>query len=103
MERKMKKIHPGQIIHMELVEGRDLTISKIAELLGTTRANLSKIINGHAAISPNMALRLEKVFGGTASHFLNSQRSYDLAKAKEDFLKNTPDKKIRDGIDKKGR
>jgi addiction module HigA family antidote len=93
MERKMKKIHPGQILYMELVEGRNLTISRIAILLGTTRANFSNIINGHASISPNMALRLEKVFGGTASHFLNLQRSYDLAKAKEDFLKNTPDLK----------
>jgi addiction module HigA family antidote len=90
MERKMKKIHPGQILYMELVEGRNLTISKIAILLGTTRANFSNIVNGHASISPNMALRLEKVFGGTASHFLNLQRSYDLAKAKEEFAKNSP-------------
>lgn len=89
----MKKIYPGQILHMELVEGRNLTISKIAELLGTTRANFSNIINGHAAISPNMALRLEKVFGGSANHLLNLQRSYDLAKAKEDFLKNSPNLK----------
>ena len=79
MERKMKKIHPGQILHMELVEGRNLTISKIAELLGTTRANFSNIINGHASISPNMALRLEQTFGGTASHFLNLQKAYDLS------------------------
>lgn len=93
MERQMKKIHPGEILHMELVEGRSLTISKIAELLGTTRSNFSNIINGHASISPNMALRLEKVFGGSASHFLNLQRSYDLAKAKEDFSINTPNLK----------
>jgi addiction module HigA family antidote len=93
MERKMNKIHPGQILYMELVEGRQLTISKIAILLGTTRSNLSNIINGHAAISPNMALRIEKVFGGTASHLLNLQRMYDLDKAKEEFLKNTPDLK----------
>ncbi|RTY67674.1 addiction module antidote protein, HigA family [Flavobacterium sp. LB2P53] len=93
MERKMKKIHPGQILHMELVEGRNLTISKIAELLGTTRSNFSNIINGHTSISPNMALRLEKVFGSTASHLLNLQRSYDLAKAKENFLINTPNLK----------
>jgi addiction module HigA family antidote len=90
MEKKMKKIHPGQILYMELVEGQNLTISKIAILLGTTRANFSNIINGHASISPNMALRLERVFGGTARHFLNLQRSYDLAKAKEEFEKNTP-------------
>ena len=65
MERKMKKVHPGQILYMELVEGRQLTISKIAILLATTRSNFSNIINGHVAISPNMALRIEKVFGGT--------------------------------------
>jgi addiction module HigA family antidote len=88
MERTMKKTHPGQILYMELVEGRKLTITKIAELLGTTRANMSNIINGHAAISPNMALRLEAVFGGTANHFLNLQKTYDLAKAKEEFSKN---------------
>ena len=88
MEKKKKKTHPGQILHMELVEGRNLTISKIAELLGTTRANFSNIINGHAAISPNIALRLEKVFGGSLNHFLNLQKSYDLAIAKEDFLKS---------------
>jgi len=88
MKRQMKKIHPGQILHMELVEGRRLTISKIAELLGTTRANFSNIINEHASITPNMALRLEEVFGGSASHFLNLQKTYDLEKAKEDFLKN---------------
>ena len=93
MERKMKKVHPGQILYMELVEGRQLTISKIAILLGTTRSNFSNIINGHVAISPNMALRIEKVFGGTASHLLNLQRAYDLDKAKEDFLKNTPNLK----------
>jgi len=93
MERRMKKVHPGQILYMELVEGRHLTISKIAELLGTTRSNFSNIVNEHAAISPNMALRIEKVFGGTASHLLNLQRAYDLDKAKEEFLKNTPDLK----------
>lgn len=80
MERKMKKTHPGQILYMELVEGRKLTIRKITELLGTTEANFSNIINGHTSITPDMALRLEKVFGGAASHLLNLQSSYDLAK-----------------------
>lgn len=83
MERKMKNRHPGQILDMELVESRNLTIGEIAELLGTTEANFSNIVNGNASISKNMALRLEKVFGGTASHFLNLQKSYDLAKEKE--------------------
>lgn len=85
MERKMRNIHPGKILRMELVEGRNLTISKIAILLGTTRSNFSNILNGHTSISPNMALRLEKVFGGTANHFIRLQSSYDLAKEREKF------------------
>lgn len=86
----MKRTHPGQIIRMELVEGQGLTVSKIAELLGTTRSNISNVLNGHAAISPNMALRIETVFGGSAEHLLRMQTAYDFQKAKEDFLHNPP-------------
>lgn len=86
----MKNIHPGEILKMELVEGRNLTISKIAELLDMTRVNVSNVLNGHSAVTPNMALRLETVFGGNATFFLRLQSSYDLAKAKEVFDKNPP-------------
>ena len=58
-------------------------------MLGTTRTNFLNILNGHAAISPNMALRLEKVFGGTASHFVRLQTSYDLAKAQKELVNKT--------------
>lgn len=75
---------------MELVDGRGLTVSKIAELLSTTRSNISNVLNGHAAISPNMALRIEAVFGGSAEHLLRMQTGYDFQKAKEDFLHNPP-------------
>lgn len=90
MERKLKRTHPGLILRMELIDGQNLSVSKVAELLNTTRANLSNILNGHAAISPNMALRIEAVFGGSASHFLRLQTNYDLEKAKIDFLANPP-------------
>ena len=86
----MRNIHPGSILKMELVEGRNLTVSKIAELLATTRVNMSNIINGHSSITPIMALKLEKVFGGSAKHFLNLQVNYDLKKAKQDFEENPP-------------
>lgn len=86
----MRNIHPGTILKMELVEGRQLTVSKIAELLNTTRSNMSNILNGHASITPNMALRLEVVFGSSAKHFLNLQLNYDLINAQNDFQKNPP-------------
>jgi addiction module HigA family antidote len=90
MEKKMINIHPGSILKMELVEGRKLSVSKIAELLDTTRANMSNIINEHSSITPMMALKLEKVFGGSAKHFLNLQVNYDLKNAKMDFEENPP-------------
>lgn len=90
MHNKLKRIHPGLILKMELVDGRSLTVSKIAELLDTTRSNMSNIINGKAAISPSMALRLEKVFGGSAMHFIKLQSAYDLSVAIEQYKRNPP-------------
>lgn len=89
MKRKMRNIHPGVILKMELVENRKLTITKIAQLLDTSRSNISKILNCHSSISPNMALRLEAVFGGTASHFLRLQMNYDLLEAEKEFKRNS--------------
>ena len=88
MEKMIRNIHPGEILRMELIEGRSLTVSKIAELLLTSRSNMSKIINGKASITPNMALKLEKVFGGSAKHFLNLQLNYDLRNATKEFEEN---------------
>lgn len=98
MEWKMKNIHPGVILKMELGESKKLTVTRVAELLGTTRVNMSNILNGHSSISPNMALRLEKVFGRTARHFLNLQSNYDLLQAKKDFYKNPPKIKRYDSL-----
>ena len=60
----MKLSHPGEILKMEILEGRSLTISKAAKLLDVSRLTLSNIVNGKACITPNVALRIEKVFGG---------------------------------------
>jgi len=89
MKRKMRNIHPGVILKEELVKDRKLTITKIAQLLETSRSKMSKILNCHSSISPNMALRLEAVFGGTASHFLRLQMNYDLLEAEKEFKRNS--------------
>lgn len=90
MEREMELHHPGEILKIEIIEGRGLTIGKAAELLGITRPTLSNILNGKAAITPNIALRLETVFGGTARFWIRLQSSYELFIAKKNFLKNPP-------------
>ena len=83
MERKMRNVHPGEILKMELIEGRKLSMSKIAELLNVTNSDISNIINCHTRISLNMALRLETVFGGKADFYMRLQATYDLEEAKK--------------------
>lgn len=94
MKKSMALVHPGEILKLELIDGHGLTISKTAELLGVTRANLSNVLNGKAAISPNMALRVEMVFGGNARLWASLQSSYDLNIAKKAFLSNPPQLKL---------
>ncbi|MGF7083036.1 HigA family addiction module antitoxin [Mucilaginibacter sp. UYCu711] len=90
MERMMDLSHPGEILKMELIEGRGLTIGKASGLLGITRPTLSNIMNGKASITPNVALRIETVFGGSAKFWVRLQSSFDLDIAKKVFLENPP-------------
>ena len=86
MERNMELSHPGQILKMELIDGRRLTIGKASGLLGITRPTLSNIMNGKASITPNVALRIETVFGGSAKFWVRLQSSFELDIAKKAFL-----------------
>lgn len=90
MEREMKLSHPGEMLRMEIVEGRGLTIAKASQLLAVTRTTLSNILNAKASITPNIALRIETVFGGSARFWVRLQSSFDLDVAKQNFLKNPP-------------
>jgi addiction module HigA family antidote len=75
--------HPGEIIRELCVEPLDLTVTKAAEALGVTRKTLSTLLNGKAGISPEMALRLSKVFGRTPEGWLRLQLQFDLWKAEQ--------------------
>ena len=59
--------HPGRSIRRDCLEALGLTVTDGAKILGITRHMLSRILNGQAGISPEMAVRLEKAFGGTAN------------------------------------
>ena len=74
--------HPGRQIRTAL-NACDLNITEGAAHLGVTRNTLSRVINGLAGISPEMALRLDKAFGGGAEIWVRMQASYDLAQARE--------------------
>jgi addiction module HigA family antidote len=75
--------HPGEIIRALCVDPLDLTVTKAAEALGVTRKTLSTLLNGRAGISPEMALRLSKVFGRTPEGWLRLQLQFDLWKAEQ--------------------
>ncbi len=70
--------HPGEVLQdTVLAEGR-FTVSEFARKLGVARVTLSRVVNGRAAISADMALRLAAALGGSAESWLRMQASYDL-------------------------
>jgi addiction module HigA family antidote len=79
--------HPGGFVLRECIEPLGLTITQAAEALGVTRKTLSELVNEKCAISPEMAVRLSKVFGGTAEGWLVQQAQYDLAHVRADRMK----------------
>lgn len=77
----MPIIHPGELLKSELIEANELTVTEVASMLKVSRQALSNIINQKADVSPEMALRIAKVFGGTPDIWLRLQAKYDLEKA----------------------
>ena len=69
----MKPSHPGEFIRTEIIEPLDLSVAKAAEVLDVRRATLSDLLNGKAALSPEMALRVEKAFGVSMDTLLRMQ------------------------------
>lgn len=75
--------HPGEIIRDLYIEPLDLTVTQAATGLGVSRKTLSMLLNGHAGISPEMAIRLSKAFGRTPESWLQLQMHYDLAQCSQ--------------------
>jgi addiction module HigA family antidote len=73
--------HPGLSVRHDCIEPLGLTISEAAKRLGVSRKQLSDIVNCHAGLSPEMAIRLDKAFGGGAETWYRLQAAYDLAQA----------------------
>ena len=73
--------HPGEVIRALCLEPLDLTVTAAAEGLGVTRKTLSELLNGRSGVSPEMAIRLSKAFGGSPESWLTQQMHYDLWQA----------------------
>ena len=74
----MPIIHPGEFLTSELIEANGLTVSEVAVMLHVSRQTISNIINEKSYISPEMALRIATVFGGTPDIWLRLQAKFDL-------------------------
>ena len=87
MSRMFNPPHPGEVLKDGvMVEG--VTVTGLAKQLGVTRVALSRVLNAHAGISADMALKLARVFGGSAESWLYMQANYDLWQAERRAAKH---------------
>jgi antitoxin HigA-1 len=75
--------HIGQVIWYGILEPLDLSITKAAGILGVRRATLSDLVNGKAALTAEMALRIHMAFGPDVAHLLRMQAAYDVAQVRK--------------------
>lgn len=83
MSRMFDPPHPGAVLRDGVFEGGQITVTDAAGQLGVTRAALSRILNGRAGISPDMAVRLGKWLGHSPESWLRMQMDYDLWQAEQ--------------------
>ncbi len=78
--------HPGRIVRQDCIERLGPTVTGAAKALGITRQALNNVVNGKAGISPEMAVRIAKAFGGRPEMWLRLQANYDLARIRQDDI-----------------
>ena len=81
--RMKNPAHPGGFVKSEIVEATGMSVTAAASALGVTRPALSALLNERSSLSPEMALRIEKVFGVSMYTLLRMQTSYDIARTRE--------------------
>ncbi len=75
--------HPGLAVRHDCLEPLGLSVTEGARALGVSRQALNNLVNGKACISPEMAIRLSKAFGGSPESWLRQQLAYDLAQVRQ--------------------
>ena len=80
--RMKNPTHPGGFVKSEIIEAHALSVTDAAKVLGVTRPALSALLNERAALSSEMALRIEKAFGVSMDTLMRMQNSYDIAQAR---------------------
>ena len=82
-KKNLQPVHPGEILREVFIKERNLTIKEVAKGLDMARGNLSAVVNEHAGISPELAVKLSEAFGNTAQFWINLQKNYELWHAEQ--------------------
>jgi addiction module HigA family antidote len=77
-ERKVRPTHPGEMLREDFLPDYNLSVSSFAKALGVSRQTVNELIHERRAISPEMALRLARLFGNSPEFWLNAQYAVDL-------------------------
>jgi antitoxin HigA-1 len=92
--RKIRPTHPGAMLREDFLPDYDLTVSSFARAIGVSRQTVNELLRERRAVSPEMALRLARLFGNSPEFWLNAQRAVDLweasKKAKDKINRITP-------------
>lgn len=79
--RKVRPTHPGEMLREDFLPDYGLTVSSFAKALGVSRQTVNELLRERRAVSPDMALRLSRLFGNSPEFWLNAQRAVDLWEA----------------------
>ena len=80
---KRRPTHPGEMLREDFLTDFDLTVSQLAEAVGVSRQSINELLRGRRAVSPEMSLRLARLFGNSPEFWLNAQRAVDLWDAEQ--------------------
>jgi addiction module HigA family antidote len=83
IKMKRKPTHPGEMLREDFLPDYGLTVSSLAEALGVSRQSINELIRERRRVSPEMALRLARLFGNSSDFWLNAQQAVDLWEAEQ--------------------
>jgi addiction module HigA family antidote len=87
-ERKIRPAHPGEMLREDFIADYGLTVSELAKALGVSRQTVNELLRERRAVTPEMALRLARLFGNSPEFWLNAQRAVDLWDAERTLKKS---------------
>lgn len=75
---RRRPTHPGEMLQEDFLPDYGLTVASLAEAVGVSRQSINELLRARRAVSPEMALRLSRLFGNSAEFWMNAQRAVDL-------------------------